>query len=258
MVPVLFLMVFGAYARWKSDSLPTLAKKLRLVALVSVVLGCAATLLAGAWSTWVALGLTLVFWIVLASLLQIYRQLRDTVNRKSTPLSFWGMHLAHIGIAVCVAGITVVRGYESEKDVRMTVGDTVSVGGYTLRLTGIKEALGPNYNAVVGELVLSRDERVLKTLRPEKRTYFSSTMPMTEAAIDRGLARDVYVSLGEQLEGGAQPAWAVRVYYKPLVNWIWGGCVLMALGGAMAALDRRYRKRLAPRGEGVAAKDAVA
>jgi cytochrome c-type biogenesis protein CcmF len=244
MVPVLLFMVIGSYARWKNDSVRELAKKLGPVAILSVLLGSTAPLLAGAWSALAALGLTLAFWIVLGSLQLIYRQLKDTVNWKSTPVSFWGMHVAHIGIAVCVIGITMVKGYETEKDVRMVIGDTVSVGGYTFRLTGIRAEPGPNYNADVGDVELIRDGQVLKMLHPEKRTYFSSTMPMTEAAIDTSLTRDVYVSLGERLEGGDSPAWAMRVYYKPFITWIWGGCLLMALGGTMAALDRRYRRKV--------------
>lgn len=245
MVPVLLFMVVGSFARWKSDSATELAKRLSPVGIASVVLGSTAPLLAGAWSALAALGLTLAFWIVLASLLQIYQQLRDTVNWKSTPISYWGMHLAHIGVAVCVVGITMVKGYETEKDVRMVIGDTVSVGGYTFRLTGIRTEAGPNYQADVGDVELIREDRVLRTLHPEKRIYFSSTMPMTEAAIDTSLVRDVYVSLGERLEDGKNPAWAMRVYHKPFITWIWGGCLLMALGGAMAALDRRYRKKAA-------------
>jgi cytochrome c-type biogenesis protein CcmF len=258
MVPVLFFMVIGSFARWKNDTVGELAKKLRPVAILSVLLGCTAPLLAGAWSALVALSLTLAFWIVLASMQQIYRQLKDTVNWKSTPIAFWGMHVAHIGIAVCVVGITMVKGYETEKDVRMAMGDTVSVGGYTFRLTGIRTAAGPNYNADVGDVELSRDGQVLKTLHPEKRNYFSSTMPMTEAAIDTSLVRDVYVSLGERLEGGANPAWAMRVYHKPFITWIWGGCLLMALGGAMAALDRRYRKKVTATAGATLAKGVAA
>jgi cytochrome c-type biogenesis protein CcmF len=243
MVPVLMFMVVGSFARWKSDSVANLAKKLGSIALVSVLLGCAAPFLAGTWSWLVAVGLALSFWIVLGSVVQVYRQIKDTVNLKSTPASFWGMHVAHIGIAVFVIGVTMVKGYETEKDVRMAVGDTVTVGGYTLRLMGIRAEPGPNYTADVGDVELSRQDKVLKTMHPEKRTYFSSTMPMTQAAIDTGWARDVYVSLGERLEGGDGQAWAMRVYHKPFVSWIWGGCLLMALGGAIAALDRRYRKK---------------
>ena len=245
MLPVLFFMVIGSYARWKSDSVAELSRKLRPVAIVSALLGCSAPLLAGPWSPLVALSLSLVFWIVLASFQQIYRQLKDTVNWKATPISFWGMHLAHIGIAICVVGITMVKGYETEKDVRMAVGDTVEVAGYTFRLTGISEVPGPNYTADRGEVELSHNGKVVRTLQPEKRTYFSSTMPMTETAIDSSFTRDVYVALGERLQDGATPAWAMRVYHKPFVTWIWGGCLLMALGGAMAALDRRYRRKAA-------------
>jgi cytochrome c-type biogenesis protein CcmF len=252
MVPVLFFMVVGSYSRWKNDSVAGLIKKLRPVAIISVLLGCTAPLLAGEWSALVALGLTLVFWIVLGSVVQIYRQLKDTVNWKSTPISFWGMHVAHIGIAVFVVGVTMVKGYETEKDVRMGVGDIVAVGGYTFRLTGIHTEPGPNYKADVGDVELIRNGQVLKTMHPEKRTYFSSTMPMTEAAIDSNIVRDVYVSLGERLEDSASPAWAMRVYYKPFVSWIWVGCLLMALGGGMAALDRRYRKKVTAASMGVA------
>jgi cytochrome c-type biogenesis protein CcmF len=153
--------------------------------------------------------------------------------------------VAHVGVAIFVVGVTMVKGYETEKDVRMTIGDTVAVGGYTFRLTGIEEVPGPNYTADRGIVEVIKGDRVIRTLNPEKRTYFSSTMPMTEAAIDSGIARDVYVSLGEKLEGAGKPAWAMRVYHKPFVVWIWAGCLLMALGGGMAALDKRYRKKVA-------------
>jgi cytochrome c-type biogenesis protein CcmF len=245
MLLVLFFMVVGSFARWKNDSAVELTKKLRPVMIVSVLLACGATLLAGHWSSLVALGLTLSIWIVLASLLQIYRQLKDTVNWRSTPISFWGMHVAHIGIAICVVGITMVKGYETEKDVRMAVGDTVEVGGYSFKLMSIGERTGPNYNADVGTVNVTKNNQPVITLHPEKRIYFSSTMPMTEAAIDSGFTRDIYVSLGEKLETTGEPAWAVRVYHKPFVPWIWVGCLFMALGGGMAALDKRYRKKRA-------------
>ena len=245
MLPVLFFMVVGSFARWKNDSVAELSKKLGPVAAVSVLLGCSAPFLAGPWSWLVALSLSLVFWIILTSLQHIYRQLKSTTNWKVIPLAYWGMHMAHIGIAICVVGITMVKAYENEKDVRMAIGDTVEVAGYTFRLTNISEVPGPNYTADRGIVELSKDGKVLRTLEPEKRTYFSSSMPMTETAIDSKLTRDVYVALGERLTDSATPAWAMRVYYKPFVTWIWGGCLLMALGGALAALDRRYRRKAA-------------
>ncbi|MBK9345280.1 MAG: heme lyase CcmF/NrfE family subunit [Burkholderiales bacterium] len=245
MVPVLLLMAVGIHVRWKSDTLVELGKKLGPVAAIAVISGCSLPLLAGTWSALAAMGLGLASWIVLSSVLQMVRQFRGTVKWASTPLAFWGMHVAHIGIAVCVVGVTMVKGYETEKDVRMGVGDTVTVGGYTFRLMHISAATGPNYSADVADVELSRSGYVLKTLHPEKRTYFSSAMPMTEAAIDTSLVRDVYVSLGERLEGGDNPAWAIRVYHKPFIAWIWAGALLMALGGTMAGLDRRYRKKYA-------------
>ena len=152
------------------------------------------------------------------------------------------MHMAHIGIAVFVVGVTMVSSFQEEKDVKMAPGETVSVAGYSFTFVGVKAVEGPNYVAAQGEFDLAVDGKFLLKMNPEKRTYHSSQMPMTEAAIDAGLLRDVYVSLGEPIDR-ARPEgeWAVRVYYKPFVDWIWGGCVLMALGGLLAILDRRYR-----------------
>ena len=141
-------------------------------------------------------------------------------------------------IAVFVFGVTVVGGFQVEKDLRMAPGESTEIAGVRVRFDGVHEVRGPNYTAARGTLQLSRDGRVLATLQPERRNYLVSRMPMTETAIDRGFTRDLYVSLGEPLDGGA---WSVRVYYKPLVGWIWGGCLLMALGGLLAVLDRRYR-----------------
>jgi cytochrome c-type biogenesis protein CcmF len=127
----------------------------------------------------------------------------------------------------------------------MEPGDQVTVGAYTVRFVGVKDAMGPNYRAAVGDVELIQDGKVQRMLHPEKRAYFSSQMPMTEAAIDTGFTRDVYVSLGEQLDDPNSAvksgAWSVRVHYKPFVDWIWAGCLLMAFGGLIAASDRRYR-----------------
>ena len=154
-----------------------------------------------------------------------------------------------------VIGVTLVKGYEVEKDVRMAANDTVELGGYTVRLLDVSQVPGPNYVALRGEIELSKGGHVLSRLQPEKRAYFSSRMPMTETAIDSGFTRDLYVALGEPLSAeGEPPVWSVRVYYKPFVAWIWGGCLLMALGGALAASDRRYRmKARQSRAQGVPA-----
>lgn len=236
MLPLLFLMVVGPLARWKHASVADVVRRLAPAAVLALMGGVALPLAAGKWSFGVSLGLTLVVWIVAASLLQI----RDRLKVGSAPRSFWGMHLAHLGIAATLLGIVMVKGYETEKDVRMAPGDTVAAGPYQVVFKGVKEVEGPNYRAAQGEMELTLDGKTLKVLRPEKRQYFSSAMPMTEAAIDWGLTRDVYLSLGDRLEG-AEGAWSVRVYFKPFVDWIWIGTLMMALGGILAASDRRYR-----------------
>jgi cytochrome c-type biogenesis protein CcmF len=157
------------------------------------------------------------------------------------PRSYWGMVLAHLGVAVFIIGVTMVKGYETERDVRMGIGDTVAVGGYTFKFEGVTESTGPNYRAARGMFDVSREGRHVTTLFPEKRMYNAGGMPMTEAAIENMVTGDLYVSLGEAVTGGA---WSVRVYHKPFVTWIWAGCLLMALGGVVALLDRRYRVTL--------------
>jgi cytochrome c-type biogenesis protein CcmF len=154
------------------------------------------------------------------------------------PRSFWGMILAHLGVAVFIVGVTLVKGYETERDVRMAVGDTVTVGAHTFRFDGVTERRGPNFRATRGTFTVTRDGAQVDVMHPEKRIYNAGGMPMTEAAIDPGLFGDLYVSLGEPVDGGA---WSVRVYHKPFVTWIWFGCIIMAIGGVLALSDRRYR-----------------
>ena len=238
MVPLLVLMAIGPLAHWKHADLKAIARRLRVSMALAVIAGIGLPFLMGNWTPLMAMSSLLVVWITASGVFQIM----DRVKTGRPTASFWGMQIAHLGIAVFVVGVAMVGGYQEEKDVRMEPGDTVHVGGYGFRLIGVKEAPGPNYRASVGIVELSKDGRVLKTLNPEKRNYFSSQMPMTEAAIDAGLTRDVYVSLGEPLDSAG--AWSVRVYYKPFVDWIWGGCLLMGLGGFVAMLDRRYRLRV--------------
>ena len=182
--------------------------------------------------------MALAAWVVVGLLVQIVARVQKPGR---IPLSFWGMHLAHLGIAVVVVGITMVKGYEVERDVRMGITDTVSIENYTFELVGVSEVNGPNYKAIRGEVNVTKDGKPLEVLYPEKRKYFSSAMPMTEASIDSGLFRDLYVSLGEPIQGD-KPQWSVRVFYKPFVSWLWYGAILMVLGGLLAVSDRRYRK----------------
>jgi cytochrome c-type biogenesis protein CcmF len=251
MVPVVFLMAAVPMAKWKSASVKDIAMRLWIPAVLAVLAGWQIPRAMGTWTAATAMGSALTVWIVASGVLQIAHRLKSGIP----PLSFWGMHFGHIGIAVFIFGVTMVGGFQEEQDVKMGPGDTVMVGGYQFKLIRVKDAMGANYKASRGEFEVSRPGTTTTTLYPEKRNYFSSTMPMTEAAIDAGFTRDVYVSLGEALDN---EAWAVRVYFKPFVDWIWGGCALMALGGVFAMLDRRYRIRVKAREHEITAVQGVA
>ena len=244
--PALFLMGIGPIARWRSVRIGELARKLRWAAAVSFVSAVIAPFVLGRWTPMVGFGLLLAAWVASTAVLALWLKLREQPAARwrawlaQQPGSWYGMLLAHFGVAVFVVGVTVVGGFQVEKDLRMALGESTEIAGVRVRFDGVTEVRGPNYVAARGTLVATQDGRVIATLHPERRNYVVSRMPMTETAIDRGFTRDLYVSLGEALDGGA---WSVRVYYKPLVGWIWGGCVLMALGGLLAAFDRRYRAR---------------
>ncbi len=239
MAPLLVLMSLGPLARWKHADMGAVLRRLTFALAAAVAIAIAVPIVYGSWTPLTALGVLLAAWVFGGSVVGIVERLRAG-GLRAQPLHWWGMHMAHVGVAVFVIGVTLVSSYQEEKDVRMEPDDTVTVGGYSFRFIGVREAMGPNYRAMVGEVELSRDGKALRTMRPEKRSYLTSTMPMTEAAIDTGLLRDVYVSLGEPV---GERAWSVRVYYKPFVDWIWGGCLLMALGGIVAISDRRYRMK---------------
>ena len=157
--------------------------------------------------------------------------------------SYWGMCLAHLGMAFCVAGAGLTSVYSVERDVRLAPGDSVELAGYTFAFMATRHAEGPNFSTEIGDFSVEREGRTLE-LHAEKRNYHSQMgNMMTEAAIDAGFLRDLYISLGEPLGGGA---WAVRVHVKPFVRWLWLGGVLMGAGGALTLADRRYRQRRRP------------
>ena len=252
MAPVLFLMAAVPLARWKHADIKDIALRMWIPGVLALVAGGLVPALMGGWTVLTGGGVALAVWITASGVIQIARRLKAGLP----PASFWGMHLGHFGIAVFLFGVTMVGGFQEEQDVRMEPGDTVKVGGYQFKMIGVRNVPGPNYSAAQGVFEVSRSGGPVHMLHPEKRNYFSSTMPMTEAAIDAGFTRDIYVSLGEPLEG---KAWAVRVYFKPFVDWIWGGCVFMALGGFMAMLDRRYRLKVkAGAADAVLARGAAA
>lgn len=243
MIPMVMMMGLGPIARWKQASLPDIWQRIRWALGASIAVALLLPLVLGKWTSMIALGLLLAAWLIITGALDLRRRMGNEgtlMQRLKTPTrSYYGMQLAHLGIAVFIIGVTMVKGYETERDVRMDVGDTVQAGGYEFRFDGVTEVQGPNYVAAQGRVSVSRDGKFVTELNPEKRQYNASGMPMTEAAIRTGLLRDLYVSLGEPIPDSE--AWAVRVYIKPFVDWIWAGCFLMALGGILAITDRRYR-----------------
>ena len=234
MAPALFLMGVGPLARWKRASLPELAVLLRWALGVSIAAGLLLPLAFGQWHALTGLGLALALWVAITGVLSLRKRPRGS-------RAYLGMVLAHLGVAVFVTGVTLVKSYESDKDANLKPGDAVNLGRYVFRLEEVTNVRGPNYIAARAKITVTRDERPVSVLYPEKRLYVVQNMPMTEAAIQPGLTRDLYVSLGDPLEGGG---WLVSVRLKPFVDWIWGGCLIMALGGLFAASDRRYRVQL--------------
>jgi cytochrome c-type biogenesis protein CcmF len=244
MVPAVFLMGIGPIARWKKASLPELAVRLRWAFLASIVTALILPFVLGKWKALASLGLMLALWIVTTAIVNIFERVRTTSGQLSVwqklgmqTRSYYGMQLAHLGVAVFIVGVTLVTSYQSEQDVRMDIGDTVNAGGYTFRFNGVSRVAGPNYEAARAEIEVSKNGNVVNRMYPEKRSYSASGNVMTETAIDSGVFRDLYISLGEPVSGGA---WSVRVYYKPFVSWIWGGAILMAMGGGLALSYRRY------------------
>ena len=247
MAPALFLMGVGPLARWKQAGLPDLATRLKWAAVVSVVAAVVAPFAMGRWSPMVFLGLLMAVWIAATCVVNVLETVGPLARVHGTgwaralraqPRGYWGMLLAHFGVGVFIVGVTMVKAYETELDVRMRPGEVVEVGGYGFRLEGLQRRDGPNYESTVGLVTVLRDGREVVRLRPEKRFYPVQQMPMTEADMDSGFTRDLYVSLGERVD---DDAWIVRIYHKPFIDWIWGGCFIMAAGGLLALTDRRYR-----------------
>jgi len=243
MIPLLFLMGIGPVLRWKKDDPVKLMRHLRLVLLFSFIVAVVFTwAITTEVSAGVLLSITLAIWIISSGLLNLWKRIKSKNNLatgiKTTPLAFYGMTVAHIGIAVFVIGVTFTSAYSVEKDVRMDVGQSRDIGGYTFRFDGTTNVAGANYQATQGKIIVSQAGKEVTILNPQKRIYTVQRRPMTEAAIDPCLFRDLYVAMGEPLDSGA---WSIRIYHKPYIRWIWLGAIFMALGGLLAVSDRRYR-----------------
>jgi cytochrome c-type biogenesis protein CcmF len=248
MTPALFLMGVGPIARWRQSPPIELVLKLKWAFAVSAITAVIAPIVLRSWTPMIGFGFLVAAWIISSGVTQLIDRARINPDRswwqnlRIQPAGYYGMLMAHFGVAVFIIGITAVRGFETEQDVRMQVGGVSQSGGYDFQLVSLKTIAGPNYAAIQGHFDVSKNGKPVTSLYPEKRVYTASQMPMTEAAIDSGITRDLYVSLGEPIN---ENEWSVRIYHKPFVDWIWGGCLLMALGGFLAITDRRYRKKVA-------------
>ncbi|MDY0667628.1 heme lyase CcmF/NrfE family subunit [Pasteurella multocida] len=243
MVPFSLLLGVGPLIKWRRDEFSAIRKPVILSLIVMLVAGFALPyLLQDQLTVSAVLGTMMAVFIVLLSVYEFQQRAthRSAFWSGLTKLSrsHWGMVLAHLGMAMSVWGITFSQNYSIERDVRMNVGDSVQIADYQFTFQGITEANGPNYLGGKAQVDIRRNGQVEAILFAEKRFYTVSKMTMTEAAIDWGFTRDIYVALGENL---GQDAWALRLYYKPFIRWIWFGGVFMALGGLLCMFDRRYR-----------------
>ncbi|WP_434356257.1 heme lyase CcmF/NrfE family subunit [Parasalinivibrio latis] len=244
-VPFAILVGIGPLVRWKRDNLANYTKPMAVSAVLAVVLGIGLVMVfAGTFMPLAALGVALAVWIISLHAYEIYVRAthRHSFAEGVTKLgrSHWAMVLGHVGLAVTIIGIALVQNYDIERDVKMAPGESIVLQGYTFKFASLRENDGPNYDGWIADFDILKGDKKINTLHAEKRFYNVARSMMTEAALDRGFTRDLYVAMGEQLPDGA---WAVRIYYKPFVRWIWAGSLFMAIGGAFAISDKRYRFR---------------
>ncbi|WP_299074191.1 heme lyase CcmF/NrfE family subunit [uncultured Paraglaciecola sp.] len=246
-VPFVLILGVGPLSRWKSQSAQALYKQLLFALALSVSAGVLINASFEQSSYMAALGLVLSFWIVITTIMEVRQRIQPqialgkmTVLQNLTKLtpSHWGMVAGHLGFAVTLIGIALVSAYNVERNVRMAVGDAVSLQGYEFVFKDVSQSKGPNYTADIGHVDVYQDGQKVASLAAEKRFYPVQRNVMTEAGIDSGFSRDLFVALGEQLKNGD---WSIRIYVKPFINWIWLGAFIMAFGGVLSISDKRYR-----------------
>ena len=248
-VPLMALLApfmgLGPVSRWKGDAVARWRSELAIPAVVAVLCGLTLPLLGEDYNLWVALAALLAAWLVLGLARDVWYRVRGAASlgsglRRLTP-SYCGMLLAHLGFAACVLGVVATSQYNVERDLKMSPGDSETLAGYTFEFVELAPVRGPNFVADEARFRVTRDNELIATLAPQKRRYLASGSVMTEAAIDAGLFRDLFVAMGEPI--GSDGAWAIRLHYKPMVRWMWLGAILMGFGGFATALDKRYRRQ---------------
>lgn len=236
-IPLLLLIGVGPAMRWKGDNAARIAKVSLWLFIISLVIGLLLPfLIEDELNVATGLGLAGALWVALTT----FKELFERISKKlKLSRSYLGMVVAHLGIAIFVVGVTVTTTYSEEKDLRMVPGSSYNISGYDFRFQGVRKVEGPNYTADEAVIEVWHGEDKSGELFPQKRVYSAKSSPMTDASIDKTLFRDLYAALGEELEGGA---WSMRVYYKPMIRWIWLGCLFMTFGGLLAVSDKRYRQ----------------
>ena len=240
-LPLVLLMGMGMHTAWKRASWPKLQSKLRWYAIGSLVVALGLLFFVyGRVGLLLTLGLASGLWVMSSSVIEPGRWLLKRRSLRGYPRSMLGMSIAHFGVGMFVVGVVTTSSFSIERDIGLGIGETEELAGYTFEFRGTRNVEGPNYSAVEGEIVVTRDGEHVLTMNPQKRTYRVQRNPMTEASIDGKLSRDLFVALGDPL---GENRWSVRMQYKPLIRLIWLGALLMALGGAVSASDRRYRAK---------------
>ena len=243
MTPLVIFLGFGVLAKWKENNFTKFLIKIRTLLISSLLIGiCIGIVFYSDNQLKSIAGIVAALWISFTSLYSLYIKIRDKKDKmmalKIIPYSFYGMLIAHIGFAVSIIGITITSQHSVDIHQRMKVNDKIEFADYKFHLKDLRILPGPNYQATEAVVDVIKNEQLITTLRSQKRIYTVRNMPMTEAGIDAGFTRDIYISLGEQLD---DEAWSIRLYHKPFVRWIWLGAILMAIGGLLAIIDRRYR-----------------
>ncbi len=233
----------GIVSRWKDTPVKWLINQVKWVAILSIVGAIGLAVWIGDHHFAVASMLLLVFWVVGMSLRDILDKTRNkglARGLRALPRSYWGMTLAHVGMAVCAVGIVGASLFDSQRDLRMAPGQSLELGSYRFEYERPSHREGSNWVSDKAIVNVYRGDKLITIMRPEKRLYTVQNQLMTEAAIHPGFTRDLFVALGERLDGDA---WAMRIHIKPFVRWIWSGGLLMMFGGLLSASDKRYRLR---------------
>jgi cytochrome c-type biogenesis protein CcmF len=239
MLPLIFLVGAGMHSAWRTQAAAGLLRALKWPAVIALVAGIAVpAFLYGRSGMLVTVGTVAALWIVATALIHPLRSWRRAPGTAGMTRGVFGMTVAHTGLGVFVLGVTIVSAFSVEADMRMAPGEKVAVAGYEFELRDLRNVQGPNYRALEGEIEVRKNGEFIAMLRPQKRTYLVQQNPMTEAGIDTGWNRDLFVALGDPL---GNDAWSVRLQYRPLIVFIWLGAFVMAVGGVIAASDRRYR-----------------